>query len=288
MGESIKPHCWFSNSGLEFLTEENCFIFGEYARPNTEPANIWKVTYPYDNPNNWKIAYGSSGKGEGVREVEHFHSINLDPFTNILYAVSGDEGSESWIFKSENNGDSWVKVYGGTEETRIYARAINMVFTSDYAYYGSDQANIMLRVGRTDDVLDFAKIERVVDANGVNVLWQEDDNITGEVYYTCLIDEPFGILLLSRKGGFDTTIRKPINIYFYDFERNLYYRIKQFPTTLQSDALNGFRCEAVNVYQSRIEKRIVCGFGFFANYNEMAGNNALDNDYCNLALDIFE
>ena len=146
----------------------------------------------------------------------------------------------------------------------------------------------MLRVGRTDSVLDFAKIERVVDANGVNILWQEDDNITGEVYYTCLIDEPFGILLLSRKGGFDTSIRKPINIYFYDIERNLYYRIKQFPTTLQSNALNGFRCEAVNVYQSRIEKRIVCGFGFFANYNEMAGNNAGDNDYCNLALDIFE
>ena len=49
----------------------------------------------------------------------------------------------------------------------------------------------------------------------------------------------------------------------------------------------GFRCEAVNTYQSTTEKRFVCGFANYRNLNDVPGNKGVGmNQIDNLTLKI--
>lgn len=279
-GESIRPVGWFSNSGMSISTEGEYLIFAEYTRPDGEPANIWRVSKPYDNPSNWKIVYASSGKGEEYREVEHFHSVNYDYFTGRYYVISGDTARESKIFMSSDEGKSFSVVYGGDgdESTRLRARAINMVFTQDCAYYGSDQGPFLIRVFRDKDgFLDFGTIEIVRDKEGRETISPPSGYMTGEIYFTCLSDAPYGILLLGYKGG---TGKEGIQILFYDINKDSFFVLRTLDTI--NDKQNGFRCDAVNIYQSILEPRFVVGYGNINNYNDLPGNKG--NQYMNLAL----
>ena len=281
-GEMVKPVGWFANSGLEVSTEGEFLIFSEYTRPECEPANIWRVSYPYDNPENWSIVYASEGKGEGEREVEHFHSVNYDIFSGNYYAISGDDAYESKIYLSSDMGKSFKSIYGGdgNSGTRIKARAINMIFTQEACYYGSDQGPYLIRVWRSENGnLDFDTVEVVEDKNGNRTIEPRVGYTTGQIYFTCLSDNPYGILMLGYKGGLGP---EGIQILFYDIKEDTFSVLTEFETI--NEKQNGFRCDAVNVYQTILDPRFVVGFGNINNYNELSGNNG--SQYMNLTLRI--
>ena len=54
-GDSIKPGGWLQNVGFNAIYPYNCLILGEYTRATAEKARIWKVEYPYNKKENWKI-----------------------------------------------------------------------------------------------------------------------------------------------------------------------------------------------------------------------------------------
>lgn len=281
-GVSVKPVGWFGNAGVCTKTSSNYMVFGEYARPQVEPANAWKVVAPYDNPANWSIVYATTGTGEGTREIEHFHSVNYDMFSDRLYIATGDEGNESYIMESTDDGENWTKVFGGSTETRDRARALNMIFTNDACYYGSDNTGALCKISRDENgYLDFTTVEFVIDkyGNGNGGLPGMDGYNGGVTYYTCLIDEPFGLLLLQYREGSSTD---GIVFYFYDIENNVIQIIGKFGTFSTKQC--GFRCDAVNYYLSRLDGRVVAGYGLISNYNDIAGNKG--NDYRNLTLKV--
>lgn len=280
-GVAVKPVGWFGSAGAEVLTIQNCLIFGEYARPAVEPANLWKVVYPFDNPDSWSIVYGTTGTGEGTREIEHFHSVNLDVFTSRLYAGTGDLGNESYIMESVDNGETWTKVFGGTDAERNRARCLNMIFTKDACYYGSDNTPALVKVLRDNNgILDFTTTAIHVDKNGNATFPVITGYSAGSTYYTCLIDEPFGLLLLQYRESVNTN---GIIIYFYDIENDILSIVGKFKPIGQSQI--GFRCDGLNYYQSRCEKRIVAGYEKISNYGDWAGNKG--REYGNLTLRVF-
>ena len=280
LGEMVRPVGWFANSGLEVSTDGEFFIFAEYTRPECEPANIWRVSYPYENPENWSIVYASEGRGDENREVEHFHSVNYDIVSGNYYAISGDDAYESKIFFSSDMGKSFNSIFGGdgNSGTRIRARAINMVFTQEACYYGSDQGPFLIRVWRGGNgSLDFDSIEVVEDKYGNKTIEPRAGYTTGQIYFTCLSDNPYGILMLGYKGGLGSD---GIQILFYDINEDTFSVLTEFETI--NDKQNGFRCDAVNVYQTILDERFVVGFGNINNYNELPGNNG--RQYMNLTL----
>lgn len=279
-GVAVKPVGWFGSCGAQALTNQNCLIFGEYARPAVEPANLWKVVYPFHNPNSWSIVYATTGTGEGTREIEHFHSVNLDVFTGRIYVGTGDLGNESYIMESVDNGDTWTKVFGGTDAERNRARCLNMIFTKDACYYGSDNTSSLVKIDRDGNgILDFTTTKILIDKNGNAAFPTIPGYTAGSTYYTCLIDEPFGLLLLQYRESVSTN---GIMIYFYDIENDILSIVGKFKPIGQNQV--GFRCEGVNFYQSRCEKRIVAGYEKVSNYGDWAGNKG--REYGNLTLKV--
>ena len=263
----VKPVGWFANSGVLALSSDDSYtvFFGEYTRPDVEPANIWKVKPPYEDPDNWIIAYSSKGKGEGSREVEHFHSINFDPFSRTIYAVSGDDAYESKIYKSGINGTSFSKAFGGegTYDNRIKSRAINMVFTKEACYYGSDQVSFLIRAKRGENnEIDFSTVEIVKDSSGLSTIEPEKGYTAGEIYFSLLSDNPIGVLMLGYNGS---PLQLGIQLHFYDINDNKFSVVSQLP--VYGYHASGFRCDAASIYQSYEETRFVVGFGLMNNYN---------------------
>src|SRR5690606_32553102 len=100
-----KPTAWLQNCGIDYVnasSEDEYFIFSEYTRPQHEVGRVWKVSYPFDNPSNWRIVKEVSGGQESVTEIEHFHTANYDPYSGVWFVTSGDANSQIKVWISSD------------------------------------------------------------------------------------------------------------------------------------------------------------------------------------------
>lgn len=220
---------------------------------------------------------GISSHSGSEREVEHFHAIMLDMHTGRVYLASGDSLSESKIWETSDFGDTWtVKLENDNEA----CRATNIIFTKDGAFYGSDQASRFYRVPRNaDGLLDFSSITfiQMSDAlGGTNFK-------SGRTYFSCYSDDLDAIVLLQRIDENNSEFNT--GVFVYDIVSGAVKLVRQINVAGKGNA--GFRCDAVNVYQSLAEHRFVCGFGSYANFNDIVGNKCNGNgDVRNMWLDV--
>ena len=275
-GDSIKPTSWLQNSGADFVYAEDFFIFAEYTRPIHEMSYVWKVTVPFDDPENWRIVKEFEVSGSYTEGFEHGHSVSYDPYSGVILLTVGDDNDSAKIYQSDDLGENWVVVVESQEK---YARLLNFVYTENKVYWGSDSGltdmHAFLSVNRNSDgTPNFDSITEIYNFGYV----------PGEkaTYTTAYISDPNGLLFLDR---FDSPTNMPLEIMFWSFETNSMYTVAIL-NSLEGEYLTyGFRNEAVNWYASANDNLIVAGFGFHPNEIEVLGNS-FDYSVNNLVLKV--
>ncbi len=102
-------------------------FWGEYfGNPKREEVNIYASA---DRARSWHIAY--TFKKNGIR---HVHGVFCDPYDNRIWVTTGDDDRESGIWVTDDRFSTLVNVIGGSQQ----CRALQLVFTKDYVYFGTD------------------------------------------------------------------------------------------------------------------------------------------------------
>ena len=114
------------------------FYYGEY-RFNSErsPVSIWK--WCRDSAA-WEAVWSFTC-------VRHVHGVFHDPYSNAIWVTTGDENSESAIWRTEDDFGSLNRIVGGSQQFR----AVQLLFTASHVYFGSDapdERNYIYRMDR--------------------------------------------------------------------------------------------------------------------------------------------
>ena len=112
---------------LSLSSINNEFIFGEY-RSNPERSTIGIYAVHEDKELYKKIE---------MTGIRHIHGIYQDPYTNEIWITTGDTDEEAAIYRTNSAFNKLEKLLYGSQQTR----AIKLLFTLDYIYFGSDAPN---------------------------------------------------------------------------------------------------------------------------------------------------
>ena len=184
-GEGLKPCGWLENCGFCSLPSGDV-LFAEYTRMGVlYTANCWRIKEGSDltDPASWEIVkqfqVAENDKITTYDEsvIEHFHTVQRDPYTGIVYIATGDLRSKSQMWYSRDNGDTWEQqtfTDPSTGETLTsgekYFRILNYNFTDNYVYWSSDSSkkHAILRCERAetgeldpDSITVLAELERL-------------------------------------------------------------------------------------------------------------------------------
>lgn len=97
-------------------------------------------------------------------EVRHIHFVQWDPWEGCLWMGTGDADNECLLFKSNDRGDFWQLVGGGSQ----LWRAVGLIFRPEALYWGTDAGsdagdhpNYIIRFDRST-----GKLEKVLEVQG--------------------------------------------------------------------------------------------------------------------------
>lgn len=118
-------------------TVDNIY-YGEY-RSNLDrtPVSVWKLNAAKST---WESVWS-------FKDVRHIHGVFHDPYTDSIWVTTGDNDSEAGIWRTDNNFITLQKIAGGSQQYR----AVQLLFTQDYLYFGSDapeEQNYIYRMSR--------------------------------------------------------------------------------------------------------------------------------------------
>lgn len=99
--------------------------YGEYCR-NLDRKSV-HVFRSEDGGRTWASAYEFTG-------VRHVHGVFQDPYTNDLWVTTGDDDQESGIWRTSDRFRTLTPFLMGGQQRR----AVDLLFTADYVYFGSD------------------------------------------------------------------------------------------------------------------------------------------------------
>lgn len=143
-------------------------LYGEY-RSNSERSSIG--LYSYDG---W-----SSKKILAIPGVRHIHGVFYDKFHDSLYVTTGDYGNEAGIWQLELHSEKLELLTGGSQQER----AVQLVFSERYIYYGTDtptESNFIYRIDK-----ESKERERL---GAVNSSIFYGVRIAGEIYFSTVAE----------------------------------------------------------------------------------------------------
>ena len=124
------------------MDERGNIFFGEYTSNNDRtPVKIYRYS-PDDNK--LKIIHEFE-----AGSIRHIHGIYYDEYAKSLICLCGDIGNENMILSSIDEFKT-ISVIGGGDESW---RAVSVLFTEKYFYYGMDAEytdNFIIRVDKAD------------------------------------------------------------------------------------------------------------------------------------------
>jgi hypothetical protein len=151
-GDAKKPCGWLENCGITSLPNGDV-IFGEYTREMVVyTSNLWRIKASADitQASSWevlktfRVAENDSAEYDDT-VIEHFHTVQVDPYTGTVYFATGDKGLKSQIWYSTNGGTTWTRQSFVDPDTsqnvtsgEKFFRLLNFNFTEDYVYWSSD------------------------------------------------------------------------------------------------------------------------------------------------------
>lgn len=130
---------------------KNIIAYGEY-HANPEKNEI-SVVISKDNGQTWCVAYR-------FNNVRHIHAISWDKYSHTFWITTGDSDSESIIWCADEEFNHVKKVFEGSQQYR----AVQLIFTEKYIYYGTDtplETNYLYRFRR-----ESPKIEQLAKVSG--------------------------------------------------------------------------------------------------------------------------
>ena len=247
--EGVKPISATRNQGMDYCEEKNYFIFVEYHHKTNEDMHVWKVTAPFDDPDNWQIVM-TQRRNE---DILHFHQAQYDPFSGAWIVSSGDTGDQVKLWLSYDDGETWELKKTGNQKWRT----LNHVILEDYIYWVPDsggltgdgeEAHTLYRCGRdSNGHPDFDTTEPLE----VLPKWQSS---YGNVH---LLD-PHGILVLSNIDSQYTKLKDSVIVTFWSFEDEKLYEVENIKSLPRKqrlfrdspDAYLGFRSRGLSFYPS--------------------------------------
>ena len=138
------------------VTSDGTIFFGEYTlNPDRDhDTHLYRST---DGGKSFHVVYTF-----GMKEVRHIHFIKWDPYEKCLWMGTGDEDFENLLLRSSDNGETWEKVGGGSQDWR----AIGVCFDKDYLIWGTDAGSVpdqnhIIRMSRKTN-----ELEILADAEG--------------------------------------------------------------------------------------------------------------------------
>jgi hypothetical protein len=118
---------------------EGIIYYGEYyENPRHEPVCIHRSL---DDGKAWQVIYQF-----GAGDIRHVHSLSVDPYTNALWVTTGDRDQECIIAYSVDKGVTFHTVGTGSQQWR----AVDIIFTRDSVYWGTDAPSIQNWICRLD------------------------------------------------------------------------------------------------------------------------------------------
>lgn len=268
-GADQKPSGLTTDTGACVSSYGDFFIFGEYrANGHTEwngtPVRIWKVVKPYINKANWTIVdtwyYSNTGSPWGqnpTREITHFHTIAYDHYKGYWYSNTGDADSMCRVIKSVDGGETWIEEINGDQKYRT----LGYVFTTDACYWGVDSS------GEYHNLCKAPRDENgEIDFSATEILALLDDQISGQAqrtYNTCLLREPYGILLLDRA---EPRTDGKLVLQFWSFDDEKLYTIATLKSSEGATTRYGFGNMACTYYQGNNIDGIICGSSTYERY----------------------
>jgi hypothetical protein len=147
------------------LSDEGDIYFGEYF--DNQQRDVVKIYQSTDKGESYQVAYTFPPK-----TIRHIHGIFQDPFTSQIWVTTGDYDHESAIWNTEDKFQNLEQVMGGEQKYR----AVQLIFTKEYIYYGSDsplEPNYLYRLNKQTRI-----VERLQE-------------VQGSVFYGCLVGSKF-------------------------------------------------------------------------------------------------
>ena len=266
-GSSLKPTNWLQNVGFcEFYNDE-CIIFAEYTRGNEATARVWRVTYPITDINNWNVVLSHSIPTPWQSGFKHYHTVQQDPYTGIIYVTSGDNDIGTGIWYSTDSGETFTQL---DEYSDAKYRMLNMVFCDDYIYWATDDwapHHVIWRAERDANGL--------IDADSLTVLLTFPNESASQyiaTYATVYIPAYNVLLILNRIDTNNPDLSTTsIPVLVYDFNDSTLYTAGYVTRAKTAHSQIGFRTEAIT-FTTR-DNKVVCSFSAkYPNHNKMLGN----------------
>ena len=156
---SLSQRCWLlppspiiGSRPLCLCMADSVIYYGEYH--NNQQRKPSRILTSNDFGRTWQVRAELTG-------VRHIHGIFFDSFDNSLWLTTGDEDSESAIWKSSDGLNSITRVISGNQQ----CRAVQLLFREDYIYFGSDsplEKNYIYRLNRQSSAVE--RLQQVGDS----------------------------------------------------------------------------------------------------------------------------
>lgn len=131
--------------------EGNCYL-GEYFLNNKRDTPV-DLLRSADDGESWETI-------RSFQHIRHIHCVQYDSSSGRIWMGTGDRDEESSISFSEDEGKTWTEIGSGDQTFR----AVSLLFTEDYVYWGSDAPTKQNYIHRY--VHKSGEIERVVAVDG--------------------------------------------------------------------------------------------------------------------------
>lgn len=150
-------------------------FYGEYFYDKgRKEINLWKSI---DDGKNWFIVYTFV-----AGSVRHIHAVQYDPYSDRIWVTTGDEDRECKIMYSTDRGKTFEIIGQGSQEWR----AVSLLFTEDYIYWGMDSPHKQNYIFRWDRRTGTRKVVAEID---------------GPAYYSTQLEDGSLILATTVEGA---------------------------------------------------------------------------------------
>lgn len=286
-GEGLKPCGWLENCGFCSLPDGDV-LFVEYTRMGVVyTANCWRIKADSNltDPNNWEIIkqfqVAESDKITTYDEsvIEHFHTVQRDPYTGIIYLATGDLRKKSQMWYSRDNGDNWEQQIFTDPSTgktltsgEKYFRILNYNFTDEYVYWSSDSSkkHAILRCERAES--------GELDPDSITVLAELEPLDGSPATYGTVFDSKNNFMVLMERCDAKA---ESMRFRVYDLEDDTVKTIDMINAAGGEGSQIGFRTEYTEF--EPVDGVIKIGFGpnsGYRNHNDLCGNPG-DSDWRN-------
>ena len=194
--------------GLSEDSSGNLYL-GEYSTGDNS-YNCSFIHKSTDNGLSWNIVYNSTDYGVPAR---HVHLVQVDPYTDYIYATQGDGYESAILIRSIDGGETWTTLQSETSDgwsDGVDAQYTTAIFTEDYRIFGTDAHNPNKLV-RTSDDINFEDIYNLSGSEDC-YLWRAFKDNNGKIYESTVSESTgnFCGLLVSSDDG--TTWNKILDV----------------------------------------------------------------------------